>query len=188
MKVESRLIYPDILKLLAIFLVTWSHSAQCVSGETWTNFFGGNQIDIAINMPLFMIISGWFINIDKIRSSKTGPFIFSKFKRLLIPSFCWYLIHQTLAFHLPSLSIFTYYWYLNSLFICFCIIIVSAKLIKNNKMCIIVSTIVVILLPYSDFCHVNFMYPYLWGGICLKDFMTNTMNTTQRICYSFIFY
>lgn len=83
----KRLTYPDICKFFAIFLVTWSHCAQCISGETWTNFIGGHQIDIAFNMPLFMIMSGWFINLEKTRNTPTLIFIKAKFRRLLVPSF-----------------------------------------------------------------------------------------------------
>lgn len=38
---KERLIYPDICKAIAIFIVTCSHSAQEISGLTWTNFLGG---------------------------------------------------------------------------------------------------------------------------------------------------
>lgn len=72
---KERLLYPDICKFLAIFLVTWAHCAQCISGEIWTNFLGGKQLDIAFNMPMFMLISGWFIDPDKMRKSNIIEFI-----------------------------------------------------------------------------------------------------------------
>jgi fucose 4-O-acetylase-like acetyltransferase len=67
---RERLSYPDICKFLAVFIVTWSHCAQRVSGMIWTNFWGGLQFDIAFTMPLFMLMSGWFINPDKMRKVK----------------------------------------------------------------------------------------------------------------------
>lgn len=63
----ERVYYIDTCKFLAIYLVTCSHCAQAISGEVWTNFLGGSEIDIAVNMPLFMVISGWFLDIDKLR-------------------------------------------------------------------------------------------------------------------------
>ena len=66
---DSRLAYPDICKFVAIFIVASSHCAQIVSGKTWNNFIGGSGLDVAFNMPLFMIISGWFINVDKLREA-----------------------------------------------------------------------------------------------------------------------
>lgn len=63
----QRLYYPDICKFLAIFFVTCAHSAQAISGQIWTQFLGGRSLDIAFEMPLFMLMSGWFINIAAIR-------------------------------------------------------------------------------------------------------------------------
>ena len=177
---EKRLLYPDICKFIAIFLVTWSHSAQCVSGETWTNFLGGKQLDIAFNMPMFMLISGWFINLDKMRTANITTFIKSKFKRLIIPSFVWYCIHLALSLSKPDLSVLTYYWYLNSLFICLCVILLFAKFCKSNILCCLISTTFILALPYSDFSHVNFMLPFLWTGYGLRKVFSS------RIAKSFI--
>lgn len=60
MRNQIGLKYPDACKFVAIFIVTCSHSAQAIQGGIWTNFFGGRAIDIAFNMPLFMLMSGWF--------------------------------------------------------------------------------------------------------------------------------
>ena len=165
---KQRVLYPDICKFIAIFLVTWSHCAQCISGELWSNFLGGRQIDIAFNMPLFMLISGWFINLDRIRSTKALEYISSKFKRLIVPSITWFLIHCILILHFPDKSIFTYFWYLNALFACMCIIFLAAKLIKNDALCCILSILLVLLMPYSDYSNINFMFPFIWAGYGLR--------------------
>ncbi len=165
---NNRLLYPDIVKFFAIFMVTWSHCAQRVSGTIWTNFLGGTEIDLAFNMPLFMIMSGWFLNLDKMRNTKAKDFVRQKFKRLIIPSVVWYFIHQLLSFKAPGLSLFKYYWYLNGLFVCLCFIMLTAKAIKNDAACIIVTIVVILLIPYTDYCHVNFMLPFLWAGYGLR--------------------
>lgn len=167
MKVE-RLLYPDICKFVAIFIVTWSHCAQRVSGMIWTNFLGGLQMDIAFTMPLFMLMSGWFINLDKMRNTPIRLYILSKFKRLIVPSFVWYIILSLFSFCLPDLSIFSYYWYLNALFVCLCVIMICSKIINNNLLCCLVSTTLLLLIPYSDFSHINFMIPFLWAGYGLR--------------------
>lgn len=107
---KQRLIYPYIYKFLAIFLVTCSHCAQYISGETWTNFFFGTHLDIAFNMPLFMLISGWFINLDKMRVQKPLDFIWSKFKRLIVPAFVWWGVLFLVT--KPQSSPLSFYWYL----------------------------------------------------------------------------
>lgn len=164
----QRLLYPDICKFLAIFLVTCAHCAQCISGATYTNFLGGSTLDIAFNMPLFMIISGWFINLDKMRTTPSKEYIISKFKRLVIPSITWFILGRLLMFKLPGLNVLLSYWYLKALFISLCVIFISAKLIRNDILCAIVSAIVVLVFPYSDTLHVNFMFPFIWGGFFMR--------------------
>lgn len=163
---KQRLIYPDICKFLAIFLVTCSHCAQYISGETWTNFFFGTHLDIAFNMPLFMLISGWFINLDKMREQKPLDFIWSKFKRLMVPAFVWWGVLFLVT--KPQSSPLSFYWYLTALFVCMCMIYVFAKLIKNNTACMVLSTLFVLVCPKTDYVHINFMLPYLWGGVIIN--------------------
>lgn len=165
---KDRLVYPDICKFLAIFIVTWSHCAQRVSGMIWTNFWGGLQLDIAFTMPLFMIMSGWFINPDKMRKVKLQDYVLAKFRRLLTPSFIWYFVLLILSFNFPDLSIFSYYWYLNALFVCLCVIMICAKIFRSNLVCCIVSISIIMLIPYSDFSNINFMIPFLWAGYGLR--------------------
>ena len=164
----ERLSYPDICKFIAVFIVTWSHCAQRVSGMIWTNLWGGFQLDIAFTMPLFMIMSGWFINPDKMRKVKLQDYVYAKFRRLVIPSFIWYLVLLILSFELPDFSVFTYYWYLNALFVCLCVIMICSKVFRSNLVCCFVSISVILLIPYSDFSHINFMIPFLWAGYGLR--------------------
>ncbi len=165
---NQRLLYPDIGKFIAIFLVTWSHCSQCVSSEVWNNFLGGRHLDIAFNMPLFMLMSGWFINLDKMRTDTIWNFVSAKFQRLIIPSIVWYLVHQLILLRWPDSSFLTYYWYLNALFVCLCFIMLTSKVIKNNILCCLVSTIIVLITPNSDASHINFMMPFLWAGYGLR--------------------
>lgn len=163
---KQRLLYPDICKCLAIFLVTCSHCAQYISGQNYTNFAGGTYLDIAFNMPLFMLISGWFINVDKIRETKVKDYVFSKAKRLLLPAVSWYAI-LLLVSH-PTSSVVSFYWYLTALFACLCIMMVFIKLFKNNTTCMLLSTAFVLLCPKMNFVHINFMFPFLWCGVIIR--------------------
>ena len=151
------------------FLVTWSHCAQSVSGLIWTNFLGGMQLDIAFNMPLFMIMSGWFISLKRLRDCDIKQFVIQKFQRLIIPSVVWYCINQLLSLQWPDSTIFQFYWYLNSLFISLCIIMFFSKLIENDLLCSISSIAFVLIIPYTNFNHVNFMLPFLIGGMYLRE-------------------
>lgn len=181
---NKRLLYPDICKFIAIFLVTWSHCAQIVSGETWTNFLGGIQLDIAFNMPLFMILSGWFIDIDKMRCSSAISFVVAKFKRLIIPSFVWLVVRLILEQPSHGFILLNHtFWYLNALFICLCTIMIFAKLFKNNLLCCLFSIAFIMFLPYSHVSNVNFMFPFLWAGYGLRRiFSTKYMTPVVILC------
>ena len=130
----------------------------------WTNFWGGLQLDIAFTMPLFMLMSGWFINPDKMRKVKIQDYVYAKFRRLVIPSLIWYLVLLIITSNYPDLSVLTYYWYLNALFVCLCVIMICAKVFRSNLVCCLVSISTILLIPYSDFSHINFMIPFLWAG------------------------
>lgn len=177
----QRLLYPDICKFIAIFLVTWSHCAQCISGQTWPNFLFGRSIDIAFNMPLFMIISGWFIHPESLRETKSSTYLYKKARRLIIPALSWSIANILFIKNSLNLSgwgiiwfikaIFNYYWYLTALYLCLSIIFIATKVIKNNKKTITISTIVVTMCPFSEFANINFMFPFIWAGYILRQFI-----------------
>ena len=163
---KQRLLYPDLCKLFAIFMVTWSHCAQFVSEMNWNNLFCGTALDVMFTMPLFFLMSGWFINVNKIREARLWQFVFRKFKRLIIPMVSWYGL--LLCVMKPGTSVVSFYWYLSALFACYLIIIIFAKIIKNNILCTILSTLFVLFCPLMDYCHVNFMFPFLCGGVIIR--------------------
>lgn len=200
-KVTKRLLYPDICKFIAIFLVTWSHCAQCVSGQTWPNFLFGKSIDIAFNMPLFMIISGWFINLKILRETSATTYINSKFKRLIIPAVVWFFINIIVSYdNLPMYlsgkgliwfikAMLNYYWYLTALFCCLTIIFITTKIFKDNKATIVFSIVLVTLCPFSEFANINFMFPFIWAGYILRKLLykyTTRFYFTSFVIISFI--
>lgn len=160
----QRLRYPDICKCFAIFLVTCSHSAQYLSGQTWTNFFGGTSFDLAFTMPLFFLISGWFIDIDKIRQTSVIKYVSGKAKRLIVPALTWFVLFVLASGTRPCRTGLSHYWYLTALFASLCVVCLCSKLFKNNTVCIVASTLFVLSCPYMDHYHINFMFLYLWGG------------------------
>jgi fucose 4-O-acetylase-like acetyltransferase len=190
----KRLIYPDICKFIAIFLVTWSHCAQCIAGKTWTNLFGGTELDIAFNMPLFMMISGWFINPQKLRALKPQDYFLSKFKRLVIPSLVWYTLHliiinKQLIFSSSAIYWYfyawtNYFWYLNALFFCLLIIYFFSKVLRSDFYCCIISTTLVLACPISHIANINFMYPYIWAGYGVSRLFSNrNIKSYISICF-----
>lgn len=170
---SERLVYPDICKLIAIFLVTWGHCAQALSGLSFPPILGVPGLLIPIHMPLFMLMSGFFINPQKIQKLAFKDFITPKITRLLVPSLVWYLLVCLIALELPSFEGGgNYYWYLNALFICQILIFVTIKLFVNNlPLGCILSIFIVLFFPYSSYLKVNFMYPFLWAGYYARRFI-----------------
>ena len=124
---------------------------------------GGNLV--AVHMPLFFIISGYFIDLNKIRNCEIFPFLKDKFIHLIVPALSWTAIYCLLTLKTTFLA---FYWYLFSLFVSFIVIMAFCKVCKNNKLVILLSSLIVIFLPYSDVAHLNFMFPFLWVGYLLR--------------------
>ena len=147
-----------------MFLVTWDHASQVVSGQTFNNFMGGGNL-VAVHMPLFFIISGYFIDLNKIRNCEIFLFLKDKFIHLIVPALSWTAIYCLFTLKTTFLA---FYWYLFSLFVSFIVIMAFCKVCKNNKLVILLSSLIVIFLPYSDVAHLNFMFPFLWVGYLLR--------------------
>ena len=130
---NQRLVFADFAKLFAMFVVTWGHCAQCMSGQTFPELFGKPGILIAFHMPLFMMVSGYFIHPERIREKKMLTYIWEKFQRLVVPAIAWYICFCLLTVQKPHLmGIFGFYWFLTSMFISLVLISIVAKCNKGD--------------------------------------------------------
>lgn len=164
---NNRIKYLDFCKFLAMFLVTWDHAAQVISNQTFNNVLWGRLV--TVHMPLFFIISGYLLNIEKIRAVKTLPYIKNKFKQLMMPAIAWTALFCLLTITTKGiLTYLTFYWYLFSLFASFIIIRFFCTIFKSDLAVIILSTLTVMCTPYMDTANLNFMFPFLWFGFMLK--------------------
>lgn len=169
---KSRLVYADLCKVVAIILVTLGHCAQAISGINFPQFLGGQGVLIPIHMPLFMMVSGFFINPDKIKTTPFLTYLSDRALRLLIPSVVWYIIYclctgQGFSFHLCAV----FYWFLNCLFVCMMVIWAAVQFCGRLSWAIGISTLLILLLPKTDFLQINFMYPFLWAGYLLRQYI-----------------
>lgn len=170
---NKRLIFPDAIKFFAIFFVTCGHCAQSIAGQSWTNLLRGTEWQIAFLMPLFMMMSGWFLNIEKIRETPILAYVIAKFNRLMIPSITWSLLTCLIYLQYPRILFVTAYWYLCALFVSLCIIAAVSKVIKSNTLCIIVSITFVMLCPFMWYSKINFMLPFVWAGYGAKHLLSS---------------
>lgn len=167
-----------------MFIVTIGHCAQALSCQVFPERFIPNDLLISIHMPLFMIASGYVLNLDKIRETPMFGYIKNKFQRLIIPLLAWLVIYCIITLEKPS---FHTYWYLSALFFSLITLKLFSYFIKNNVALVIISLAFVLIIPYSTVSHTNFMFPFLIYGYCLKKTI-NKMNIFYLIfsCLGFI--
>lgn len=167
---NPRLVFADFAKLLAMFIVTFGHCAQCLSSQTFPSLFGKQGVFIAFHMPLFMMISGYFINPSKIRQKNWKIYVKEKFFRLVVPACIWYLLYSIINFQMPHFpAIFTFFWFLSSMFLSYVIFSIVVRINKKDHIGLyLLFLIVVTLLPFSSILHLNFMFPMIMTGYFLK--------------------
>ncbi len=179
---KKRIEYIDFIKTFAMFIVTFGHCAQSLSGEVFPERIIPKDLFISIHMPLFMIASGFFINIDKIRDSKFGEYILDKAKRLMLPLTSWYAIWCLVTQNKPATITYTMiYWYLFALFISLITIKILSTKIKSNNAVLAIAAILVLLIPSSAVAHINFMFPFLIFGYILRRYIDNLGTITLVI-------
>lgn len=169
----KRLAYIDFIKVFAMFIVTIGHCAQALSCQVFPERYIPNDLFISIHMPLFMIASGFVLNIDKIREAPTFGYIKNKCQRLIIPLFVWLVIYCIVTLQKPT---FHTYWYLSALFFSLVTLKIFTSFIKNNVVLAIVSIAFILINPLSIVSHTNFMFPFLMYGYLLKNII-NKLNT-----------
>lgn len=166
---KRRIEYIDFIKTFAMFIVTIGHCAQSLSGEVFPDRIIPKELFISVHMPLFMIASGFLLNIDKIRGCKLAEYTIDKFKRLIIPLITYYAIWCIVTMSSPSkIGFFMIYWYLFALFICLITIKLLTIKIQSNSIVLICATILILAIPCCNISHINFMFPFLVFGYILR--------------------
>lgn len=166
---NKRVEYLDFCKVFAIFLVTVAHCAQRISGNQYPELFLSKDSFISINMPLFMIASGFVMNVNKIRQTRTRDFFLSKLIRLILPMSSWYLIMCLVSFQPFQLNLYwSIYWYLGALFVCLSTVKLLSNYILNNYYVCVLSIVLLTIIPLIFLERSCFMIPFLWIGYLLR--------------------
>lgn len=133
----------------------------------------------SFHMPLFMMLSGFFLDYDKILGS---PWRFTKkrFLQLILPSLVWltivWLIEICIGKSHESLlrTVWSGLWFLKSLFACNVLLIGSLVVFRNKPLAIIIALIVsqISLFVHSNgFLHLHIMFPCLIAGGLVKRYL-----------------
>ncbi len=191
-KLDTRLDYIDICKVVAIYIVTFTHCAQQLSGEKFPNLLISKDSFISINMAIFMIASGFVINIEKMKATSTKDYILSKAYRLLLPMTSWFVVMCIVTFSCHTFATYwSLYWYLGSLFFCLSIIKILLNYISNILLVCILSILLTSFVPMIFFERICYMMPFLWVGYGLRhciERISNHVIVILIILYCIMYY
>lgn len=164
----------DILKLFAMFLVIWGHCVQFM--------LTSNHLDepafvyiYSFHMPLFLMVSGLFAHRSVTLARECGTWLLVKARQLLLPCIAWGLLMSFGNLLLPLINgthpdksllstLWTNFWFLKSLFICFCLWYASLALLRKPWLAAMVSILISQCIVAQE---VQWSYPSFVTGVLI---------------------
>ena len=164
----------DILKLFAMFLVIWGHCVQFM--------LTSNHLDepafvyiYSFHMPLFLMVSGLFAHRSVTSARECGTWLLVKARQLLLPCIAWGLLMSFGNLLLPLINgthpdksllstLWTNFWFLKSLFICFCLWYASLALLRKPWLAAMVSILISQCIVAQE---VQWSYPSFVTGVLI---------------------
>lgn len=170
---KGRIQYLDLVKFFTIYLVIMGHVTPAMV-DGWTT--GKRLIDFiySFHMPLFMMLSGYFISSKTL--SKTVPdFLLTKAQQLLLPAITCTAICMLYLFivreHVDVRSeIIGNSWFLKTLFVFYVLFYLIKKIPMNDWVLLVVSCGLLFVIPHATTLQVNLLFPYFWGGYLLRKY------------------
>ena len=139
---KNRILYWDVIKCFAIFLVIWQHCLKNMVGDDeWTDSV--NKFIVSFHMPLFMIVSGYFAR--SVFKKGVIETLIKKGFQLVLPSISFYflvgiiliVVRHNMAFVDALMSLLDYcctsFWFLKALFVFYVLTTVFIKLWRRSK-------------------------------------------------------
>lgn len=170
----GRIIWLDIVKLFAIFLVVYGHCIQQFDDQYKESF--QFLIISSFHMPLFMMLSGYMLDYDRLLNWK--GILTKRLYQLILPSILWitviYIIESIIEIHHLSFSRSLWYglWFLKSLFACTILLVVPQQIFRHKYISLTISLIlsqITVFSPHLWFLQLNVMRPSLVAGMFVKD-------------------
>lgn len=174
---NKRITFLDITKCFAIFCVILGHVIQqTFPGDPYHDSWLF-QFIYSFHMPLFMVVSGYFME----KAFAMSPLYFLKRRsiQLLLPtltfSILFILFHNIIYTRFTdkdSINFFAYLsggwmWFLKYLFICAVIAYASKKIFRNDILAASLPTILLIILTRTTIFR---LLPFLWLGYFLHKY------------------
>lgn len=185
---KHRLEYLDFCKVFAIFLVTLAHCAQQLSGNKFPDLMLSKDSFISVNMAVFMLASGYVMDIEKMRLASTYDFLLNKASRLILPMTSWYIIMCVVSFQSPRFTVYwSIYWYLGAMFVCLSTIKLLSIYINDNRLVAIISILILSMFPMISFERCCYMIPFLWTGYALRQYIDKiTTPVIILLCFVYV--
>ena len=167
---KQRLVYIDLAKLVAIYLVVLGH----VIVRSFADEPYGDALYVSIytfHMPLFMMMSGFFAS-SVLKLDFCG-LLRKRLVQLLLPAVSCTVICLAYFFFTSDTvdcrtEIIGNSWFLKTLFLCN----VTFWLVKRVKLpdvaLFLGSWLIILLIPHSYSLQYNWMYPFFWMGYFLR--------------------
>ena len=190
----KRILYWDVIKCFAIFMVVWGHSIEFLQSDTtkgWSDPVAA--IIMSFHMPLFMTVSGYFAR--SVFTTSLWDMLVKKARQLLLPSVSIYFLigialiflrHQEFGPAFQSLLGYccVSFWFLKALFIYYvltCAVVLLWH--KSSLLCVSVILLGGALLPgtWLDYVHCMSMLPYFLIGIMLYKFEATFFSHKKEI-------
>jgi membrane protein len=168
---SNRIIYLDVVKFLAIWMVCIGHSYFLVDMSRASILY--NWI-YSFHMPLFMMLCGYFSL--KSYDKPVVPFFKQKTIQLLLPTVTISILTIIVCFliNLPDIAIVARneaiggMWFLRTLFFCFVYTYLFKRLGWQDYFTVIGSIVLALILPHGYFLQFNWMLIFFWLGYFLK--------------------
>lgn len=190
---KERIIYLDILKLFAIYLVLWGHAIMHFQPDYEQSYIF--QTIYSFHMPLFMMLSGYFASSSM--SLGIREFFPKKFRQLLLPCIswgilCWFVIRSGLIegrLHLEIKELFSgwlglidNFWFLKSCFICYTL---SWLCYRCGRYKLLAMGVVCVLCTMQGRFHLNLMFPSFLLGLYLRNnqWLQNCLEKYRYVLY-----
>ena len=170
---SKRVVYLDMVKFLAIWIVCIGHSYSLVTMDSPSIL---NRWIYSFHMPLFMLLCGYF----SLNSFQKTFLVFLKQKtiQLLVPTvsitlltiFVCYLMGSPILSIIVKSELVGGMWFLKTLFCCFVFTYIAKLIGKNDLVTAIGSIVFALLFPHGYFLQFNWMLIFFWTGFFLRSY------------------
>lgn len=186
----KRIVYLDVVKFIAIWLVCIGHSYSIVTMKHSSILY---QWIYSFHMPLFMLLCGFFS-----KHSFEKPFISflrQKFVQLVLPAISIFLLVLLIKYLFGEpITLYSFLgnflgimWFLKTLFFCLIIVYIVKQIGLNDYVVAICSIMIALLTPHGYFLQFNWMLLFFWTGYFLKYYFVRYVRYRLIITLSSLF-